>query len=529
MRHIARQPVPEGQRLHRRDLLASAAIAAVALLLATLVWLTTLRAVGEQRIETQARAERMLAAQAATLAEQMRLELVTIDQSLAVLQTAWDEAPDRFRLADWAKRLPALTAVTDDLFIADARQVIVQDILPDAVGQPVGAGYVNFPHGGLDLFERDGRKARATGTLVGETGQRLIEGRQYLMYLVRPLLRPAGWVIGASVRSEALVRLYGEASLGENALTALIDLRQGSVAALAGSAARRPTVAIAGTPMFLAMKDRAEGGLWDGPSAVDGGQRLHAFRRVPGRELVVVVAMQRAQALAPARSWATGAYALAVLATLLLLGTAGLVVAVVLTVRRARRRAQRAERDRTAAAALQEDLRSARMRAADLGAELAVLRRACPDAVAVVDADLRLVDWTPPFAAASAPPAAAPAAPARHSGHAAPLAPGLPLDEWLRAQARAGRFGDLTDLEAEVARRMGVLRGDRPLLTQAGPDGRPWHVRALPMPAGGLLLRLGPDADEAGAAHRLATRAQPNAADGPGMARLEMPAPALGA
>lgn len=491
--------MPEGRRLHRRDLFASAAIVAVAMLLSALVWLTTLRSIGEQRVETQAQAERMLAAQAATLAEEMRLELLTIDQTLAVLQAAWDEAPDRFSLTDWAKQLPALTAVTDDLFIADSQQVIVQDILPNAVGQRVGAGYVTFPHGGLDLFERDGRKVRGNGTMVGETGGRLIEGRQYLTYLIRPLARPPGWVIGASFRSEALVKLYGEASLGENALTALIDVRRGAVAALAGSAARRPTVAIAGTPMFLAMKDRAEGGSWDGPSAVDGGQRLHAFRRVPGRDLVVVVAMQRAQALAPARSWAAGAYALAALATLLLLGTAVLVVSVVLTFRRARRRAQRAERDGAAAAALQEDLRGARMRLADFGAELALLRRACPEAVAVVDADLRLTDWTPPFAATSAPSAELdPDMPPGPSPGPAPvrLVPSLPLDEWLRDQARAGRFGALEDLEAEVARRMGVLRSDSPLLTQAGPDGRPWFLRALPMPSGGLLLRLVPAAPE---------------------------------
>ena len=40
----------------------------------------------------------------------------------------------------WTDRV-ALTAVTDDLFIADERHIIQQDILPQAVGQGVGADH----------------------------------------------------------------------------------------------------------------------------------------------------------------------------------------------------------------------------------------------------------------------------------------------------------------------------------------------------------------------------------------------------
>ncbi|HEY0422796.1 MAG TPA: hypothetical protein VGC82_05675, partial [Rhodopila sp.] len=64
-----------------------------------------------------------------------------------------------------------LLAVADDIFICDDKHIIRQDILPKAVGQGVGAAYVTFPHGSLELFDSDGTKNKESLLLQGQTGR----------------------------------------------------------------------------------------------------------------------------------------------------------------------------------------------------------------------------------------------------------------------------------------------------------------------------------------------------------------------
>ena len=72
------------------------------------------------------------------------------------------------------------------------------------------------------------------------------------------------------------------------------------------------------------------------------------------------------------------------------------------------------------------------------------------------------------------------------------LRSGLPMDELLRQQARAGLFGPVIDIdiETEIARRTTELHTDAELVafSQAAPDGQTLTVRGCSTPDGGVML-----------------------------------------
>jgi PAS domain-containing protein len=481
-RYRPSQLVPIESRAHRAvgtdELLACGGVAIVAILLIALVWIVTGRAVQEQRAEIKDRAERAVSAQAATLAEEIRHELLLVDQSLTILQAAWKADSKSFQLADWAKSMPALTAVSDDIFIADAQRMIVQDTLPQAVGQGVGAAYLNFPHGSLEHFESDGTQDREAGLRSAEAGPP-IDARRFLMYVVRPLDHPEHWLIGASYRSSELTRLFADASLGINGVVAMIDTRRGVIQAIAGPSARRLKVGIAKSEMFQAF-EKNDSGVWLGDTAMDGVERIHGFRHVPGRDIVVTVGMVWSQAMAPAQSLAAGAHAIAFVASGLILVIGGLVLWELYTLRTNSRRQRRSERSQAALDAANADLATVRRRAELGAAQVRGMLESASDGIVLLDGDLRLALWNQRFAGAA--------------GVEQPvLRAGLPLDELLRQQARSGLFGAVADAEVEVARRVALLRaGDSSEpLGQIGPNGESLVVRGHLIADGGVVVTVG--------------------------------------
>ena len=48
-------------------------------------------------------------------------------------------------------------------------------------------------------------------------------------------------------------------------------------------------------------------GVWTGPSAPDGVERVHAFRRLADQDLTIVIGVDRAEALRAATAWAENA------------------------------------------------------------------------------------------------------------------------------------------------------------------------------------------------------------------------------
>ena len=460
-------------RIGKAELAACGAVAIVAFALIVLIWIVTQRAMVDQRAEIRDRAERSLSAQAATMAETIGHELLLIDQSLTILQSAWKLDSDQVDLTKWQQQMPALTAVADDLFIADEKQIIRQDILPKAIGQGVGSAYVTFPHGSLELFASDGTKNKDSLLLQGQSGAD-IDARLFLMYVVRPLDHPKGWIIGASYRSEAVTKMFAEGALGFNPVVALVDTRRGVVQAVVGPSARRPRTDISKTALFSNLT-RSPNGTWTGETGIDDAQRLHAFHRVLNRDIAVVVAANLNEVMLPAETLAAGAQSIAFVGSALVLAFGALVLWELYTIRSNARQQRTFERNRSELERLRGDETALSSRAGMNVARMQALLEATSDGVAMFDSSLRLVQWNHRFA--------------RGSG----IDPQseMPLDTLLRAQAMRGLFGEVTDLEAEIARRAGILRtGDGEGVQQLGPDGETLTMRGLPVSEGGFMLIL---------------------------------------
>lgn len=458
----------------KAEVAAGGAVSIVALALIALIWIVTGRAVQEQNAEIRDRAEQVLVGQAATMAETIGHELSLIDQSLTIIQGAWKTDSDSVNLEKWQKQFPALLSVADDVFIADERRVIRQDILPSAVGQGVGAAYVTFPHGSLEQYQSDGTKAKDSLLLQGEPGSAPIDARQFLMYIVRPLDHPKDWLVGASYRSEELTKLFADASLGYHALAALVDTRRGIVQAVVGPAARQPKTDLAKSPLFELIS-RSDAGTWLGDTTLDGVERLHAFHRVAHRDMAVLVAANWDEVMAPAASLAAGAHSLAVVASALVLLVGGIVLGELYAIRGNARRKRSFDRNKKELERLRAEEAGLTTRAALYAARLQAVLNGTTDGLALFDSGLRLVQWNHPFS----------------RGIGIEVRPDMPLDTMLRRQAASGLFGSVDQPELEISRRAGVLRsGDAEGLPQQGPDGETLILRGLPIPEGGFMLIL---------------------------------------
>ena len=101
--------------------------------------------------------------------------------------------------------------------------------------------------------------------------------------------------------------------------------------------------------------------------------------------------------------------------------------------------------------------------------------RDMPDGLMVLDADLRLIEWNQHFPEFVGVPAEL-------------LRAGMPLEEILRAQARAGEFGPV-DVEQEVERRVALVKAGvaTGTIERKRPNGRTMELRRSPMAEGGFV------------------------------------------
>ena len=462
------------------EVAAAVGVTLVAIALIVLIWVVSMRNINEQTAEVRDRAERMVTAQAVTLAEEIRLELAVIDQSLTILQEAWSKDSEHFDLLDWQKRVPALTGVAKDIFIADEKRVIRQDIMPQAIGQGIGGPYLNFPNGTLEVLGAEGNLTRAGQLIIANSGG-VVETRRYLMYIVRPLATPTNWLIGASYRTEELTKLYSQVSIGINGVVALMDSQRGTLQAIAGPAARRPQVDLSKSDMLTAFKTKASG-YWTGPTAMDGVQRIHGFAKVTGRDMYVTVAIVQAEAMAAADTVGAGVWWVAFSGSVLVVAIAGLILWEIFNQRANRRRLRNYTRMQFDMESLQNEVLSIRIRSAVASSQVTALLRVAAEALALLDADLNLIAWNEHFAADVGVPSDT-------------LRVGLPIDELIRCQAQAGLIGSLDSadseaVEAEIAARVAILRTEpeNATLPQLRPDGHRIAISAAVVPDGGGLI-----------------------------------------
>ncbi|MBV9251732.1 MAG: PAS-domain containing protein, partial [Acetobacteraceae bacterium] len=241
------------------------------------------------------------------------------------------------------------------------------------------------------------------------------------------------------VRSEALERLQAEAGSIVLAVEERLRVEDGSSPAALRLSEDNKTEA---------RQDR-----WGGPPPLGSTERIHSSRPVK----VKAAALNSTDAPEQPEYWRSGAFGFG-FGVILAVGLA----TVLLWVQKAgRRREIVLSRDRAELAAKTHQLE----------ATLAGMT----DGIMMVDSDLRLLEWNDHFPEFVGVPADT-------------LRVGLPLEDILRAQARAGEFGAV-DVEAEVARRMALIRGGRALgtIVRTRPNGNVLELRRNGLPAGGFV------------------------------------------
>ena len=442
------------------------AIAAIVSCLIGAVWIFTQRSIDTQRIEISERVTTTLTNQALTFSEQIARQLQSVDQTLLAMARAWALDPDRFDIEAWRSQAVVTAGISRDILVVDQSGIVRQSTLPDAIGQNISNR--DFFRNAVDTPASRDRLFVGAATIDDIV-------RLWHLDVARTLRRPDGSFAGAIVfdyRTSAVINIFNQINIGSGGLVALIGLANGDgrVRAAIGPPTVDPEATIEGTPFFNVMR-RDAAGIWVGPNPMDSVLRIHAFRTVPGRDLVVVVGMEEQEAMGPATQWQFQAYLFAGGITFLLLVITFMHLQ---SARQARRREAALAEDRANFAAANAQLEVARARADAKTEQLEATLAGMTDGVAMVDAHFCLVEWNARFPEIAGVPADI-------------LRVGLPMEEILRAQARAGQFGPV-DPEVEVPRRMALLRAGRfGTVERQRPDGAVMELRRNRLPDGGFV------------------------------------------
>ncbi len=442
-----------------------AAVLAAAALLIALTFIGVRSAVLAHRAASEARIAADIHSKALVLAEYLRRELLIADQTLYILELEWQRDREGFQFDTWRRRLLALTDSSLQIFLTDARGIIRDSSRDEIIGDDVS---------GRDYFRHEARLPADEGKMfIGSLTRGLVTGL-WQINLVRRLDRPDGsfaGVIAASYATGALARMQRDNDLGRRGVLAIISTQDGSIRAWGDPSQAGSITSVAGTPLFGAMA-RLVDGSWVGPAPFDHVDRIYGFSSIPGRAMQVVVGMDQAEAMGEAARWERNASIFAGFVSGLILLMAWLLLWVG---RAAGQRHAQAVRDRAVLAEANTQLKAAEARERVKAAQLEATLTGMSDGIMMVDADLRLLSWNPLFPDFTGVPPDI-------------LRVGIPMESILRAQAEAGEFGPV-DVDAEVARRMALLRAGRSMGTMERhrPGERILEMRRNPIPGGGFV------------------------------------------
>ena len=101
-----------------------AVIIVAALVLVALAWVGARDAISAHRGEARARVQAEVLAATQAIEEQLRRELLSLDQTLRILEYEWERDPDHFDLAARAGQTVVLSDVSLQLFIADSQGIV---------------------------------------------------------------------------------------------------------------------------------------------------------------------------------------------------------------------------------------------------------------------------------------------------------------------------------------------------------------------------------------------------------------------
>jgi signal transduction histidine kinase/CheY-like chemotaxis protein len=416
---------------------------AAALVLIALTWIGARDAILTHRTEARARVQAEVVGKALAFEALLRREMLSVDQTLRILEYDWERNPTDFDMAARSAQLVSLNDASLQVFITDSQGIVRSSSRAAIIGTDVSA---------RDYFRQKAALPSDDGRMFIGALMQGLKTRVWQINLVRRLDNHDGsfsGVIAASYDMKAFSRFYREVDLGRSGLVAVVSAA-GNTWTLPDPSQSGTVVNIAGSPLFAAMQ-AAPSGEWEGRSALDATERVYAFATVPDRDVKVVVGVERAEALGSADLWEQSALTFA----------GGITLLVILM-----------------GAVLLREENTVRRRHESLARERAVLEATITgmgDGIMMVDGNLRLMAWNQRFPDFTGVPADI-------------LRVGLPMEDILRGQAESGEFGPV-DVEAEVARRMALLRsgGSMGTIERLRPSGRQLEIRRNPLPGGGFV------------------------------------------
>jgi signal transduction histidine kinase len=428
-------------------------------------WYSEERTTEARRLDTAQRTNATVIGLAASYTEQISRQTIALDQTLDMMARDWEADPRQFNLEASRASSAILTGISRDMFLADENGIIRQSSVPEFIGQGVGD---------LEIFRDAAEHANDKPTLrLGSATVNPIM-RQWHLDAARTLHHPDGsfaGIIDADYRLSAITGVFGASAQAGDGFAALIGLTDGKLRATFGAAGGTPDASIADSKMFAAV-DAGDAGLWIGPSATDAVVRVHAFRRVPGRDLAIIVGLNQQEVMQPVATWQLQARAFAAAIT----GLTTIIAVFVLAGLRADRR--RVARD----AAAQANLAAANALAEVSRAHADAIERrlhatfgAVADGVGIFDAHLNLAEWNALF-------------PERSGVNASFIRTGMPIEDILKTQATAGYFCEVEDVAAEVDRRVALLRaGNFGTSQNFQTADRAIEMRCRPLAEGGFV------------------------------------------
>ena len=234
-------------------------------------------------------AERRASAVVTLFAESAGRTIRDVDRFLLLFRSLYEEGAEDFAKTAYAKRSAQLDGVNFQLGVIGPDGILLSSNMLPANER-------------LDLSDREHfkvHKGRSDDVLfVSKPVLGRASGR-WSIQLTRAIRDPAGGFRGvmvASVDPDHFSRLYESVDLGEEGVIALIGLdgvirsRRGSQVNGEGAKVEGMGISIAGTPLFNTVTSANEGA-YVLTSPIDGIERIGAYRRVAGQNLVVAVGL----------------------------------------------------------------------------------------------------------------------------------------------------------------------------------------------------------------------------------------------
>ncbi len=410
----------------------------------------------QQVREARSRADNL----AVVFEEQVYRQILTVDQNLRVLKSDWERNPGGFDYSALQRRAASVPDLVSQFVMVDSRGRVIATTQRDLMDADLsGRRYFEAHHSDSNL-----------GPLV--TGPYQTNGSWFLN-MSRRLNGPRGTfggVVVASYDLNALTRDMNQANLGPRGLIMLVG-RNGMVRAISIRGGEQPGGDISNSALFKAMfVENAQS--WTGPSGPDQDTRIHAWRAVPGQDMILVVGLDRTSALAPAETRRQETMLAAAAVTLLMIVMAAGVGG---AISGAAKREQLLAQDRAILKAANAELDLARKRADENSLQLEMTLAGMSDGISMFDADMKLVQWNERYV--------------ELSGLANDqLCVGMPLQDVLHHQNLTGEFGQI-ETEAEVERRGAkLLDPASPAMSlRTRPNGTVIESRRTRLPDGGLV------------------------------------------